>query len=141
MNKKSHLELLIFFFSLLLWPGIGLAVERTLETYLGEFYTWSIGLGGALAIYTILSAGIDYAASSGDVEKINQAKEKIIGAIAGLLLLVLTFLILQTLHTSGEFKGTKPITSTVSPTTISGETPQENISTGEDLLPPGVSAD
>ncbi|EKD56011.1 MAG: hypothetical protein ACD_58C00317G0003 [uncultured bacterium] len=76
-----------------------------LDAWLSTFYIWAIGLGGALAVFMIAFAAIDYTASGGDVEKMNGAKEKIVGAVVGLLLLVLTYLIVDALHTEAPGGG------------------------------------
>lgn len=75
--------------------------SNSFELYLPGFYMWSLGIGAALAVAVIMWGGFDYATSGGDVEKINQAKEKITGAILGLLILILAALILRALGASG----------------------------------------
>lgn len=125
--KKKYLKLILFFSVgiVFLIPTIILASDNTLQTsdvakgdlanYLGSFYSWAVALGGGLAIFSIAFAAIDYAGSGGDVEKINGAKEKIVGAVVGLLLLVLTYLILQALHTQADTKqSSQPSTATPS---------------------------
>lgn len=97
MFKKTFPKL--FFILLIIYPSLAMAATDNFNDYLGEIYTWSITIGGALAVFTIIWAGFDYAISQGDVEKINTAKEKLAGAFLGLLLLVLTYLIVATLHT------------------------------------------
>lgn len=87
-----------------------------LNAWLGTFYIWAIGIGGALAILMIAMAAIDYASSGGDVEKMNGAKEKIVGAVIGLLLLILTYLIVNALHTEAPDTGsTKTTTPAINP--------------------------
>lgn len=68
-----------------------------LNAYLNDLYTWIISLGAALTVLIIILGGYEYATSAGDVEKVNHAKEKIIGAIVGLILLLLAALILSSL--------------------------------------------
>lgn len=114
LSKKK----LIIIILVLIIPQIVFAQTNELETYLGSIYTWSIGIGGALAIFMIATAGIEYASSMGDVEKINKAKERILGSILGLLLLVLTFVIVQSLQSGNA--GTKP--GTVETNTSSTQT-------------------
>ncbi|MCL5795480.1 MAG: pilin [Patescibacteria group bacterium] len=72
-----------------------------LDTWMSNFYVWSVAVGGALAVLVIVWAGYEYATSAGEVEKINKAKEKIIGAVLGLILLVLVALILQAVGSRG----------------------------------------
>lgn len=86
-----------------------------LDTYLPLFYTWSISLGGALAVLMIIIGGYEYATSGGDVEKCNQAKEKIIGSILGLMLLVTAYLIVQALHSKGTLTTSTNTSGSASP--------------------------
>lgn len=119
LSKKK----LIIIILVLIIPQIVFAQTNELETYLGSIYTWSIGIGGALAIFMIATAGIEYASSMGDVEKINKAKERILGSILGLLLLVLTFVIVQSLQ-SGTPK-----------TTQYNSSGTENLPSGQEIIP------
>lgn len=77
--------------------GGGSAADDELSNYINNIYTWAISIGGALTVLIIIIGGYEYATSAGEVEKINQAKEKIIGAIMGLVVLILAALILSSL--------------------------------------------
>ncbi|MBI4175154.1 hypothetical protein HY523_00890 [Candidatus Berkelbacteria bacterium] len=92
------------------WIGIGgfllPTVVRAADPLLGatsfggfveSFYTWGIGAGAALAIIMIIYAGYLMITSVGDPTRTGFAKEIIVGAIAGLLLLGSARLILNLL--------------------------------------------
>ena len=70
------------------------------QEYLPMFYLWALVVGGALSIAVLIWAGFDYATSAGDTERTNQAKDKIVGAVLGLLVLILASLILRALGAS-----------------------------------------
>lgn len=73
----------------------------TLNCYLENIYLWSIGIAGLLAIIMLMYAGYEYATSLGNPEQINTAKEIIVGALAGLALLIIAALIVQSLGIGG----------------------------------------
>lgn len=68
-----------------------------LTTYLPLVYKWALGIAAGLAILMLTWAGFSYATSEGNPDKINEAKEVIVGAISGLVFLMLAYLILQAL--------------------------------------------
>jgi len=88
----------------------------TLNVYLENVYLWSIGVAGLLAIIMLMYAGYQYATSQGNPEQINQAKEIIIGALAGLALLIIAALVVQAMGLGGNQTSTNnnSTTSTVS---------------------------
>jgi len=113
-NKKS---LLIFFalfiiFSFLFvsgakgletdWPtapgGKTLDDDSTLVDFVEYSYRWAILLGGLAAFFALVFAGFKYLTSVGDPSKMKDARERITAAILGLILLLSTFLILNTLN-------------------------------------------
>ena len=85
--------------------------------YLSKLYTWSIGIGAALAIFMLTWAGYTYVTSAGNPDAVNQAKEYIIGAILGLLLLILAGLFYKALKspTKEGAVGSPSATSTINP--------------------------
>lgn len=98
-NKVSFIKIfaLILIITWCLFPNLSLAADNPLTLYINNIYTWAISIGGALTVLVIIWAGYGYATSGGDVEKVNQAKEQIIGAILGLVVLILAALILKSL--------------------------------------------
>lgn len=70
---------------------------QTVSQYMEGLYNWSIGIAAGLAVIMLIYAGYLYTTSAGNPEQINLAKEVIIGAISGLVFLILAALILQSL--------------------------------------------
>lgn len=68
-----------------------------LDQWLSSVYDWSIGIGGALAVAVVIWSGFDYVTSAGDTEKINKAKENMMGAIVAFILLLAAAIILKAL--------------------------------------------
>jgi len=106
--------------------------NKNLANCISSVYDWSIGIGCAVAILMIIIAGYSYATSAGEVERINKAKEMVIGSITGLILLLLVVLILQVLHTGENTGGEviKPLTSTSAATTAVTNPATTGTSTG-----------
>ena len=73
-------------------PGEGLA------GYIQRFYNLAVIVVGLLAVVMMMVGGVIWLTSSGSVEKVNQAKGYIGGAIAGLLLVLCSYLILMTIN-------------------------------------------
>lgn len=100
-----------FFLGLMLWamPFIARAAEcykfnKTLVSpsggvcapdYLTKLYAWAVGLAIFSASIGIMYAGYKYAMSKGNPSEINGAKETIVSIIVGLVLLLLSYTILQ----------------------------------------------
>lgn len=70
---------------------------KSFPDYIQELYKWTVAAGILLAVIMLMLAGYTYAISAGDVEKINNAKERIVGAVLGLLVLILAAVILSNL--------------------------------------------
>lgn len=64
----------------------------------GNIFTWSLGVGGLLALGIIVHAGILYIASAGNASKQTDAKDRITAAIYGLLLLIAGYMLLLTVN-------------------------------------------
>lgn len=69
----------------------------SLQTFVSSFFPWAVEISGGLAIIVIIYAGYLYVTSAGNVEQTNKAKEYIVGALSGLVFLVLAGLIYQTI--------------------------------------------
>jgi cytochrome bd-type quinol oxidase subunit 2 len=65
--------------------------DTAFTTILNTVYMWA----GIIAVLVIIVAGIIYAASQGEAAKTKRAKEAIIGACAGLVIIILAFTITQ----------------------------------------------
>lgn len=65
------------------------------NSYVTAIYGYAIILGGTLSVLMIVFAGYTYLTSQGDTTKINSAKEILLGAILGFLILLTVRLILD----------------------------------------------
>lgn len=70
-----------------------------LTDYVNLILRWAYPVIGALAVLMIIYAGYLYMTSQGNSDKLNQAKEIIIGVITGIALLFLIGIILRTIGT------------------------------------------
>jgi len=84
------------------WPpspgGIQLTDATTLTGMVKYFYEWGIALGGLAAFIALIIAGFQYLTSMGDPGKIKEARDRISSAVLGLVLLLSSFLILNTIN-------------------------------------------
>lgn len=71
------------------------SVRHGLEEYLAAVYIWATEIAGTIAILMVIYGGYRYITSQGDQAAVTEAKEIIIGAITGLLLLLLAYIILK----------------------------------------------
>lgn len=67
----------------------------TASQYFANFYRWAVGIAILGAAIAIVFAGYKYAMSKGNPSEISSAKEIIISAIMGLVLLLLSFTIVR----------------------------------------------
>jgi uncharacterized membrane protein YagU involved in acid resistance len=72
--------------------------NTALQTVLNTVYIWA----GIIAIIVIIVAGIMYSVSQGEQAKITRSKDMIIGAVVGLIVIMMAFLITQ--YVLGAFK-------------------------------------
>ena len=61
----------------------------------GKIFVWSLGAGSLLALAVIIYGGTKYIVSAGNDSKQGNAKEWIWAAISGLILLAVSYLILN----------------------------------------------
>lgn len=74
-------------------PGVSFP---TLPQYISHLYTYAIWIATGLALIMVIYGGYKYTTSSGNPDVLTEAKEIIIGALVGLLLLILARVILST---------------------------------------------
>ncbi len=84
-------ELSIDIPGLTLSPATSTGGEVT-SNYIGEYieaaYAWVIGAAALVAIIVLMVGGLQYMTSRGDSGKVGQAKQRMVGAITGLVLLL-----------------------------------------------------
>jgi len=76
-------------------PFPGETPSTTLPEHLNKVYNWAAEIGSLLATLMIIIAGFKYAASSGNPEALQDAKDTIVGALIGLGIIILSYLLLQ----------------------------------------------
>lgn len=91
-----------FYFLLFFIPSITKAYSevsfgKTLPEYIKNFYFWSIGIGVGLVIIVLIFSGYKMVTSAGNEQTTGEAKEMIVGAISGFLLLAAAYLIMKSL--------------------------------------------
>lgn len=78
-------------------PFPGEAPQTDLRTHLFHGYRWAVRIGIVLSVFMVLWAGLKYMLSLGNPEALSDAKETLIGALAGLALLLLSWTLFQAL--------------------------------------------
>lgn len=65
------------------------------STFVGTLLGWAIGIAGGIAFLLIVFGGFQVVTSSGDPEKLNNGKEIIVSAMAGVLMIVFSVILLK----------------------------------------------
>jgi len=65
------------------------------KTYVIAFYYYAVRLGAVLVVLMIIYGGYTYIIAQGDSTKLNNAKDRIFGAVIGYLLLLIVGVILN----------------------------------------------
>lgn len=78
-------------------PGTGGNSVESPGQYISGLYTFGLSIAGILAVGMIVAGGFIYMTAAGNASKIDKAKDFISGALLGLLLLLASWLILQTI--------------------------------------------
>ena len=108
MNKVRKIIILILFLLIILSPQIVLADEaseittKILDSLAGKgnaskIFLWAIGIGAIMAFGVITYSGVIWSLSGISEEK-SHAKEWIKGAIEGLVLLIVAYVILYVIN-------------------------------------------
>lgn len=77
-----------------IWTAIGCVPTNPTDT-ISTLIKIGIGIGGGVAMLSIIAAGFLYTTSSGDASKTTQAKELMTSAVIGLLFVIFSITILQ----------------------------------------------
>jgi len=84
------------------WPPSPMGTQLTTTTEFHQFisyiYEWGISLGGIAVFVMLLWAGVEYLTSAGDPGKMREAIKRIKSSILGLILLLTSWLILNTIN-------------------------------------------
>lgn len=78
-----------------LYTAIGCIPFGTGDLFVAFILRWGLGIGGGIAFLLIIIAAFQITTSSGDPKKLQAGKELLTSAVAGLVLLILSALILE----------------------------------------------
>lgn len=73
-------------------------VTGGIGSYIARLYQIGFGVVGVAAFFSIVFGGLQYTVSAGNPSKISDAKDRIEGAIYGILLLLMSWIILNTIN-------------------------------------------
>jgi hypothetical protein len=79
-------------------PGSGNVRGVTLTQYIISIYNYAASIIALLAVIVIIVAGYRYMSAMGNPQYLSEAKAMSVGAITGLVLVLLSYLILSTLN-------------------------------------------
>lgn len=79
-------------------PIGGLTETSSIGTYIGSIFRYSLSIAAILATVMIIIGGFQWLLAAGESGKITQARERITNAVLGLVLLLVTVVILNTIN-------------------------------------------
>jgi len=126
--------LIVLFGGCLMYFNTAYAAEagEDLSSFIPMIYNWSISIVGSLATLILIYAGYLYATSAGNPEQANLAKEYIIGAISGMVLLLMAVIVYNMIKVEeNPFQGASG-TSSVTPGINTQQTTPSDTSSGSD---------
>lgn len=95
------------------WPdspaGTPITDTSTLPDLIKYIYEWAIALGGLAVFISLLIAGIQYLTSLGDPSSLKEAMDRMKSAVLGLILLLSSWLILNTINPDLTSFTTEPL--------------------------------
>ncbi|GAI01267.1 unnamed protein product, partial [marine sediment metagenome] len=111
-------------------PGSpGLTSKSTIPDYVKYIFNFAIWASGFLALGVLIYGGFQYLTSTGNIEKIRDAKERIASALLGLLILFGSYLILVSINPQLVIFHLSPIPppiSTLRPGVLVCKPPEKN---------------
>lgn len=78
--------------------GIEINSETTAAQYVVYFFNFAIAIGAFFAVVILVMAGMEYVMAKGDPGKLSSAKDKIKNAALGLVILLASYMILNTIN-------------------------------------------
>ncbi len=76
-------------------PSTGIATLRCIPVVIKNLVNWALIFAGVVALFLIVYAGFKFVTSQGDSTQVDSAKKTLTYAIVGLLLILLSFAILN----------------------------------------------
>lgn len=77
------------------WTAIGCLNAGNPTRLVGQLLGWAVGVGGGIAFLLIVYAGFQIATAAGDPKRVQAARELLVSAITGLLLIVFSIFLLN----------------------------------------------
>ncbi|MBI3485846.1 hypothetical protein HY025_02770 [Candidatus Daviesbacteria bacterium] len=93
--------------------GAGIQANTSVGTLLGNSITLIFTVSAILVLAMLIWGGIEWVLSGGDKEKVANARKRIIGALIGLAIIALSFLIVRVV---GQIVGFNILTNLTIPT-------------------------
>ena len=81
--------------------GSGLSSATNINTSINAVITWALGFAGAIAVAFIVYGGFRYTTSAGNSEARGKAKDIILYAVIGLIVIIIAFVIVSTVVSIG----------------------------------------
>lgn len=72
--------------------------SSTLQDVINRVIAWILGIAGSLAILMIIAGGFQYITAGGNKDKAEQAKNYIRYAITGVIVILIAYVIVQTIN-------------------------------------------
>jgi hypothetical protein len=98
IKKSIAFFFLINIFCLISFPSSVFAAEEDFSNLIGTVFDYSIRSIGIISLAVLIYGGIKYLFSTSSVAAKSSAQKQIIGGIAGLMIVVFSYLILQTIN-------------------------------------------
>ena len=113
LPKKKYITILLISIALLVatssvtyatrvtWPDTPMGTNfpaTGVAAMIKYIYEWGIALGGIAAFIALVIAGFQYLSSAGNPAMLNEAKSRVVSALEGLVLLLGSWLILNTIN-------------------------------------------
>jgi len=97
-QKNTCFFFLINIFCLISFPFSAFAAEEDFSNLIGTVFNYSIRSIGIICLAVLIYGGIKYLFSTSSVSAKTSARRQIIGGIAGLMIVIFSYLILQTIN-------------------------------------------
>lgn len=78
--------------------GVTITNNTTLPQLIEYFFNVAIAIAGVLGVFSLTIAGLKLLASAGNPGAMGEARERILGSILGIILLMFSFILLQTIN-------------------------------------------
>ena len=77
------------------WSAVGCIRAGDPKGFISQLLGWSVAVGGGIAFLMIMFAGIQISTAAGDPKRVKAGQELLTSAIAGLLLIIFSIILLN----------------------------------------------